>query len=189
LETYKEDRKAMNDKDMHHIQRVSQRYRLLFTGLIVGVPVFDLLYWAFLNHLPDGLLANLPIVPGRDLSILSLSLACLASLIPVSVAVYGLFTLRSLFRLYENAIIFSVDNVRCFRRLGYTLIAWVIASAVFTPLISIAMTFTNPPGERVLVAKFGVLDFSTLIIGGIVLLVSWVMNEGRKLEDEQAHTI
>jgi hypothetical protein len=119
----------------------------------------------------------------------SLSLAFLASLLPVSVAVYGLGTLRSLFKLYENGIMFSSDNVRYFHRLGYVCIAWVIANAVFTTLISAIITFGNPPGERAIVAQFGTSDMANLIIGAIVLLISWVMDEGRKLEDEQAHTI
>ncbi|NNE83230.1 MAG: DUF2975 domain-containing protein [Alphaproteobacteria bacterium] len=177
------------DKGMNHIQRASRRYRVLFTVLIIGVPVFDLLYWASFNHLPEGFLTDLPVLPTQQLSVLSLALAFLVSLLPVSVAVYGLVTLKALFRLYEGGIIFSADNVKYFRRLGYSFIAWVVANTVFTPLISVVVTFANPPGQRVLSAQFGVLDIATLLIGGVVLLISWVMNEGRKLEDEIAHTV
>ena len=40
-----------------------------------------------------------------------------------------------------------------------------------------------------MVAQFGASDVGTLIIGAVVLLVSWVMKEASKLEDEQAHTV
>ena len=174
---------------MAHLQTASRRFRILLWALIVFVPLLNLLYWASFNHLPDGLIADLPASPMQPLSVASLSLAFLVSLLPVGVALYGLMILESLFKLYEKGIVFSQQNVRFFRRLGYTLLAWVAANALFTPLISVVITFNNPPGSRELVAQFGVLDFSTLVIGAVVLLLSWVMNEGRKLEDEQAHTI
>ncbi len=181
--------KTMIDHGRGRIRRTSQRYRLLFNALIVCVPVLDLLFWASFNHLPEGLTSGLPVAPLQKLSALSLALAFLVSLLPTGVAVYGLITLRALFRFYESGIVFSADTVRYFRRLGYVLIAWVIANAAFTPLISIVLSFTNPPGQRAMVAQFDILDITTLLIGGVVLSISWVMNEGRKLEDEQAHTV
>jgi len=179
----------VNSEGLNHIQRTSRRYRILFNILIVGVPVIDLLYWTFFNHLPDGLVATLPVARTVELSAGALMLAFLVSLLPVGAAMYGLLTLRSLFGLYEKAIIFSAENVKYFRRLGYALIAWVLANALFTPLISTIITFSNAPGERMVVAQLGVFDVSTLLIGCVILLVSWVMDEGRKIEDEQAHTV
>ncbi|MCH9675121.1 MAG: DUF2975 domain-containing protein [Gammaproteobacteria bacterium] len=84
---------------------------------------------------------------------------------------------------------FSAENVKYIRRLGYVLIAWVVANTIFTALISLVITFANAEGERVLVAEFGIVDLFALIVGGIILVIAWVMNEGRKLEDEQAHTV
>ncbi len=101
----------------------------------------------------------------------------------------GAISLRELFKLYERAIVFSERNVNCFRRLGYTLISWVFANLIFVVLISVVLTFNNLPGERVVVAQFGSSDVVTLIIGAIVLLVSWVMEEASRLENEQAHTV
>ena len=179
----------MNDDGMGHIKRTSRRYGQLLTALIVAVPALDLAFWASFNHLPEGFLADLPVSPTQPLSALSLSLAFLVSLIPLGVALYGLFTLRALFKLYEKAVIFSAENVKCYRRLGYAFIAWVIANALFAPLISLVITFNNPPGQRALVAQFGIMDATNLIIGAVILLISWVMNEGRKLEDDQAYTV
>ena len=177
------------DDGMNHIQRMSQRYRILFNVLIISIPALDFLYWVFFNHLPEGFVATLPVLRSYPLSSPFLALAFLASLLPVSAALYGVMTLRALFSLYEKAIIFSAENVMYFRRLGYALIAWVISNALFTPLISAIMTYSNPPGDRMLVAQLGVFDISTLLIGCVVLLIAWVMDEGRKLEDEQAHTV
>lgn len=177
------------NNNIQHIQRVSQKYQVLLSVLIVSVPIIAFLYWFFFNHLPNGLLADLPILPTQEFSALQLVLGFLVSLLPMSVALYGLITLKGLFQLYARGIIFSAKNVTYFHRLGHTFIAWVIASALFTPLISMVITFNSAVGERTLVAKFGIMDLFALLVAGIFLVIAWVMNEGQKIEDEQAHTI
>jgi len=175
-------------ENMAQIQRVSRRFRLFFTGLIFLIPAMDILYWLSFNHLPDGLF-KLPVVASQELSLQIRLLAILASLIPVSVASFGAFTLAKLFKLYEKAIIFTAENVKHFRTLGYVIIFWVFAKMIYITLISAIISFSNPPGQRMLVAQFELPDMSALIIGAIAILISWIMDEGRKLEDEQAHTV
>lgn len=179
----------IENENINRIQRVSGTFRLLFTVLIFFIPIVTLMYWMLFNYLPDGLTTELPVKVSQALPLKTLLLAFLVSLIPISVAIYGAINLKELFKLYERAIIFSERNVNCFRRLGYTLISWVFANLIFVVLISIVLTFSNLPGERVMVAQFGVSDVGTLIIGAVVLLVSWVMKEASKLENEQAHTV
>ncbi len=179
----------MTDNAIHHVQHMSRKFLVLFNVLLVLMPVAVFLYWAFFNQLPDAFHTDLPVAPAQPLSTTQLILGALVSLLPLTVAVYGLVTLKSLFRLYAEAIIFSAENVKYFRRLGYLFIAWVVANAIFTPLISLVLTLASPVGQRAVAVKFGIVDLFALLIGGIVLVVAWVMNEGRKLEDEQAHTV
>jgi hypothetical protein len=61
------------------------------------------------------------------------------------------------------------------------------ANFIFSLLISIVLTFNNSPDKRMIVVQFGVSDIGSLIIGAIIVLVSWVMSEASKLEDEQAY--
>ncbi len=178
----------MANQDLIRIQRISREFRYLFTALLVCIPLLDLLYWVLFNHLPAGLIA-LPVPINRELSFVTLMLAYLVSLLPVSVAMFGVVTLIKLFRLYEHAIVFSAENVKHLHRLGYSLILWVISGMIFTTLISVVLTSGNPPGQRMIVAQFVLADFSMLIIGAIVVLISWVMDEGRKLAEEQTYTV
>jgi len=64
-----------------------------------------------------------------------------------------------------------------------------VANLIFVTLISIVLTFNNVPGERLVVAQLGISDVGTLIIGAVIVLVSWVMKEASKLEDEHAYTV
>jgi len=151
--------------------------------------VITLTYWLFFNSLPEGLIVGLPVAVNQPLPLQTLLIAMLVSLLPMAVAIYGVVNLRGLFSLYERAIIFSEHNVNYFRRLGYALIMWVAANFLFVVMISIALTFNNAPGERLVVAEFDVSDALTLIIAAVILLISWVMKEGARLKDEQAYTV
>lgn len=179
----------MSESSIHQVQQASRRYLVLFKVLLVAIPVLTLFYWVFINHLPEGFYSDLPVMPTQALSPFQRMLGVIVSLLPVSVVLYGLMTLTGLFRLYADGIIFSDQNVRYLQRLGYSFIVWVIATTVSTPLMSLVISMANAPGERVLVAQFGIVDIFTLIIGGIVLVIAWVMNVGRELEDDQRYTV
>lgn len=170
------------------IQRISSRFSILFRWMAIATPLLTLLYWVFFNHLPEGMQ---PLTPYPTATIVwqTATLAFLISLLPGSVAIAGLLTLTRLFRLYEKAIYFTHENVRLFRRLGILLMLWVVANLLYTTLLSVVMTINNSAGERMVVASFDYSDLAILLIGAVVILISWIMEEGRKLEEEQAHTV
>ena len=179
----------MTDQSIARIQRISKRLRVLLAALMFLVPSLDALFWFSFNHLSDGFLAGLPVQANDKLSAVFVALGFLVSLIPVSVALYGLATLSRLFHLYENAVFFTCDTVKLFRQLGYVMIAWVIANMLFVSLISVVITHGDPAGSPTMAVSIDVSDVSALIMGAIVVLISRVMDEGRKLEDEQMHTV
>jgi len=174
--------------NLSRIKKVSRKFRLLFSSLVIAIPIADALFWIMFNHLP----ANGEMIlrtDNHDLALQTRLLLFVASLIPIAVATFGAFTLARLFQLYENGIVFSTLNVKYYRSLGYTIIGWVIATFLYTPLNSIIVSINNPPGERYVTVGFEAFDLFTLTMGIIVLLISWVMDEGRKLEDEQTYTV
>ena len=178
----------MANHGVERIQRVSGRFRLFFVVLVFCIPLLDALYWLFFNSLSHALI-EIPFMVSQELSFPTRTLAFLVSLLPVGIVTFGVYTLARLFALYEKAVIFSAENVKHFRTLGYTLLLWVIARLIYLPLLSITLSFNNPPGQRIVAAGFELVDVTALITGAVVLLISWVMDEGRKLEDEQAYTI
>jgi len=102
----------------------------------------------------------------------------------------GFYYLSQLFMLYAKNIIFSLHNMLLIRKIGYTLVAQVLVSIIITqPLLSFMLTKDAIPGQLFIQSGVGGDEISNLLIGGIVILISWVMAEGRKLADEQALTI
>ena len=79
--------------------------------------------------------------------------------------------------------------MRCFRLLSKALIGWCLVGILTDPLMSIALTLHYPAGERMLSIGLGSPDLTALLVGGILAVITWVMDEARKLKDEQDFTI
>ncbi len=52
-----------------------------------------------------------------------------------------------------------------------------------------AATMLNPPGHRILGLSFGSNDIKYLFYGTLILVISWVMYEASKIENEHKFTI
>jgi hypothetical protein len=117
---------------------------------------------------------------------------------------FWFWKLAQLFRLYERGLIFVRETIRCIRVLGIICVmGWMILMATrFTPR-------TEPPPQEPLSPKvklvsvekhtyhmgflsfdFGTgFDFGLLFVGATVVLTAWIMDEGRKIQEEQELTI
>ena len=174
-------------ENSQRITRVSRNLRRICTGLIFALPIACALFWTFFNRFYALMpMIPLPVHVNPDLTSLTRFLAFLVDLIPLVAVIYGLQKLRRLFGLYENRLIFSEQNVDCFRRLGRALILWVIGDIVRNSLLSIVLTLHNPPGQRVITFGLYSADFTGIFVGIVILVISWVMDEGRKIQEDQA---
>ena len=174
-------------ENSQRITTVSRNLRRTCTGLIYGLPIACALVWTFFNRLYTLVpMIPLPVHVNPDLTALTRFLAFLVDLIPLGAVIYGLQKLRSLFGLYENRMIFTEQNVDCFRSLGRALILWVIGDVVRNSLLSVVLTINNPPGQRVITFGLYSADFTAIFVGIVILVISWVMDEGRKIQEDQA---
>jgi hypothetical protein len=89
--------------------------------------------------------------------------------------------LVKLFGLYADGKIFSAENVDQIRQIGITMLffpaLWVLS--LFVPL------FVLGEGLNKTITTGGWQPFSALIVGTIVIVVSWIMDVGRELREEQ----
>jgi hypothetical protein len=178
--------------NIDRIQRTSKRLKLVCTILFIGIPVLTALFWIFFNSLSQNFLGFGAFASkggGLELPIVTRLLALMVNMIPVSVIMYSLFILIRLSNLYKKKSIFSYENVKCYRKLGYTLLIWVVAGIIYDVLIGIVFTIGNPPGKRSISVMFTSIDLTALIVGYVIIIISRVIDEGRKLEEEQKFTI
>jgi uncharacterized membrane protein YvlD (DUF360 family) len=170
-----------------HIIVASRRLRRICTGLIILLPLTCALFWVFFNRIRGSTsMIPLPVPVTEDLPGLIRFFAFLAELLPMTALIYGLRKLRKLFRYYEKGLIFTEKNVACFRSLGRTLIAWVVCDVVKNSLLSIVLTLHNPPGQRLITVGLYSADFTAVFVGIVILIIAWVMDEARKIQEDQA---
>ena len=47
------------------------------------------------------------------------------------------------------------------------------------------LTLNNPPGKRVVAVGLYSADFSGIFVGIVILVITWVMDEARKIKEDQ----
>ncbi|MEL0607592.1 DUF2975 domain-containing protein [Vibrio echinoideorum] len=182
---------------MSNIQKQSRRVRMLLQSLFVLTPIMVCYFWLTVETPYDFISAtgifyltyDIGYFTMLPLTMTTRIVAAFTSLLMSCILMYALMVLIRLFRNYERGEIFSLENAMSYQKLGYSLFYWVLGSVIYGSLMSVILSFNNPPGERIFEISFVGMDFLTLILGIIILIISWVMKEGYILADEHSQTI
>ena|ERR1700690_1813948 len=112
-----------------------------------------------------------------------------------------------LFSLYEQGFIFSAQTIRCIKTLGVLCaVGWALMTLLQFlphPLPSSQITQAHPPEATVIKGvmvssyrlgffsfDFGTgINFGLLFAGIVIVLIAWIMDEGRKIQEEQELTV
>ena len=180
---------------MNKIMLVSRFFRVLFQITFLAVPICLILYWLnapypllilgnsiSMDLIPHGM-PNFPVI--LHLSNQTKFLGFLVSLIPATLILVVCYLLIKLFRLYEKNEIFSLNNIIYLRKVATVVI---LGELVFLPiyqgLLSLVLTW-NYSFHFVVFS----VNFSILLLSLLLVLISWIMAEGFKLQDEQQYTV
>jgi hypothetical protein len=110
--------------------------------------------------------------------------------------------LSRLFRLFERGLIFAAETIRCFKILALLcVIGWILALLIESlPGPPFPSHAALPPGATIVhtsVSHFGFfsfefgigVNFGLLFVGITIFLIAWIMDEGRKIQEEQELTV
>lgn len=188
---------------MKKIKRVSAVLKWIATAFIFLFPILNVAEW-IMGGLPDLLGLKISMIPKipvpsalstdfpaslENSSSTAKFLCFLVSLIPVGFASLTFFWLRSLFHHFQKMEIFTADSVRCISNVGWTLLIAQICTPFTEALMTLVLTFSNPPGHRLIAISLGPIGLGFVAIAIVILLISWVMEEGRRLKEESEGTV
>ena len=189
---------------MNKIKRVSWFFRIIFQIIFIGFPLLLAYSWmtnpeefvlfnGIINgsFIPKGYLATAD-HPSQIMHVMSVSerlCGFLVCMIPMAIDLFIVYSLIKLFRLYERGEIFSINNVRYMRNIGYGLLAGEFIDPIFQSLMGIVLTIHNPPGHRFFSIGWGSTNAGIILMALMIILISWVMAEGCKLREDQQLTI
>lgn len=183
---------------MKKIQRVSKFFKWIFQLAFVLAPILLILFWIkfpspvsnlaaehgfFIRFISKGINIMHPISTTTKL------LGFIIDLIPSTVNLCIFYFLIHLFKLFEKANIFSMDNVIYIKRIGYAILIGQLINPVYQLLISANLTWHNPPGHRMMSISLSGTNIGLILTALLIILISWIMAEGYKLKEEQEYTI
>lgn len=131
---------------------------------------------------------------GLDPSSVSLSwqvqaLGFAVSMIPLSVLLYALHQAYGLFDAYRQGELFPQSAPLRLRRIGQSMLALAVLRPVTAAMLSVVLTYANPPGAKMLVIGLSLDDYMIAALGGLLLAIGHVMVEARKLADENSQIV
>ncbi len=113
--------------------------------------------------------------------------------------------LTRLFNFYEQGLIFAAETIRCIKILGALwIIGWMFLTAAHfssrPPSAPPTTSASTQPMTKVtshgfvkvgfITFDFGMgIDFGMPLSGAIILVIAWIMDEGRKIQEEQELTV
>lgn len=178
--------------NLARIKKISKNFHLMFSVLLVAVPLYYVIYWSLINDFPETLISvnvdSGPFIPNPLSTSLRL-IGFLISLLPLSAFIYGLINIRKLFFFYQEGVIFSFEHVNIFKKISKALILWVFLSILYESAKSILFSLGNPPGQRIVSIGFSSPEITALVVAAIVFVIAWVMDEGRIITEEQQLTV
>jgi len=174
----------------HRIQRVSSIMRSLCLVLALLAPSAVALIWLRFDSFATMIVGinQLPFRP-QDIDASTRLMGFIIHMIPGGVAVYALLQGRRLFGLYSEGKIFTLENTRRLSNIARALIVYTLAMPLMRTALSVLLTLHKPLGERHLVISISSDDIGLLFIGTGLLVITWIMDEGRKLAEDNAQIV
>ncbi|WP_019217840.1 DUF2975 domain-containing protein [Legionella tunisiensis] len=110
-------------------------------------------------------------------------------LLPLSITVMIFNKLAKLFNLYGTGNLFEEANIKLIKSISIYMIVGELIQLIYQPLITAALSFNNPAGERFASITLGTTNASTLITAFIILIASWILKEANQLKSDSQLTI
>jgi hypothetical protein len=189
---------------MNKIKKVSSTVVILLTLAIIIYPIlsleplirsygFNLNYpesWLVTNHATIKTIHGEMNLYEHSLPLISKLIISFASIMTLSPTIFIFYYLRKIFCNYKKGNIFTLSNSKYYRNIGWILIVEsLIIFPIYNALTSLAVTLPNLPGKRVVQVSFGTDNFGYIIIGLMIIVISWVMMEANKLEEDHKFTV
>lgn len=155
---------------LKRIQKITLAIRILIGLAVVSVVAFVSISFVEprrIGFFPFSKYASIHAVPAAVL---------ILGFIRAGLFLAGAFVLNRLLRIFAKGDFFTVGNITCIKWLGGLVIAdWLIVK-LLDAIVS-------------RVVAIGVGDFTKLAFGLLIILIAWIMDEGRKIQEEQELTV
>jgi Protein of unknown function (DUF2975) len=110
-------------------------------------------------------------------------------MLPMAVLGYMLYQAFALFDGYRVGNVFTDAAPIHLRGIGISMLALAVLRPLATTLLGVALTMSNPPGQRILSIGVSIDDYMIAAFGGLVLAIGHVMVQAKLLADEHRQIV
>lgn len=111
-------------------------------------------------------------------------LTIIVMMTPSFVLAYGLYRLRKMFAAFAKNRIFNPEPIGHLKAFGIALLAQTLISPITGAIASLLATFTRPEGQRFISISLSNTEAHTLFLGGLIIVIAWVLGEAARIDDE-----
>jgi hypothetical protein len=181
---------------MNKIQRTSRYLRWTFTALMAITPLLYIASWCFIPGMgeKDSFILGFDLIPAdvvilHPLTTMMRLIGLTISLLPMTVNLLLYANLVTLFLMYERLSYFTMENVAVIRKIGFYLLLGELIRPFIEAATTALLTWQNGPGHRAIAISFKSNNVELIIAGVLIILISWIIAEGHRLNEEQQLTI
>ncbi len=120
----------------------------------------------------------------ENLTFLKRALVFALALIPTALAVMALLRLSRVFAGYAAGRVFTQDAIDGLRATAWFAVWATAARIAVTPLVSVALTYDNAPGQRMVTLAISSDNIFGFVFALTLLVIAWVMSEARRIADD-----
>ncbi len=122
---------------------------------------------------------------GRGRAMITLILG----LLPLIALLKALSAMRALFRNYANGQVLTHASAALIRTSGIWLAATALLSILVHPLQVLALTLSNPPGEKAIALAVSSDQIGFLLTGALLIAVGWAMTDAAETAEDNRSII
>ena len=169
----------------HRLSRLSWWLHLLATLFVIGIIVGVLVVGFLFATDPTAIELTDFQVPAENIVVGPMFwLGFAISLIPTGFAVWAILLLRRLFRCYMGREVLTAHCATLIKKSGLALLIMAILRIVLQPIVTALMSWSAPPGERVLSLGIGTQDINFFFVAGLLVVIGWAMSEAAGAAEE-----
>jgi len=95
------------------------------------------------------------------------------------------FSLFKLFGLYQKGLVFTSANIQCIKNIGTLLLAWMALKLLYPVVVTLVLRFSGASDSLSIYMSLGSDEIRLLLIGLVIYVIAWIMNEASSLHQEQ----
>ncbi len=188
---------------MEKIRKLSQIILVILKILLITIPIIHLVTWVFIDSsfiksiVAKGILLTPLETPEKMVNLAQINwtmesklIAIIANILHTIPLLLGIYSLKIIFTNYSKGKIFIQDNAKQYKKLGIVILAHgIFIKIIYRTMMVLAVTLSNPAGQRYIVIGFGTPNLETILCGTIIIVISWIMLEANKINSEYDLTI